>query len=501
MPKVPPTLMKGVNIAFTLGLSLVCMGLMHKLSSLQSQLSDLQQNVQQLKHERRLGVDIPMSSPLSVTDLSAMSCITMPTMSMCTEYTYPASAINQNLDLFCSNNTSESACLIRSQCSSGGLCGQYCEPFSLLADVCNNANSESFSECSDYNSMCASGTKVPQCLHQNKIPDLVSSSTAKTDVLTMCKGSMGQHMSACQNCVSETECKAPLSTLAAVCKTMEMPSCANFMNMCKQFGQEFHALCGQYASSTGNSCSGESTPYCSTGMDMTMFMNGFVGAVSPSTPCLVFLFKGWSIDTSGKMAGAIIFTFFLGILNVYLICLRRMVYSSFPSQLIRKTPSARYMRNILLFAAFSAQLTTAYALMLLVMSYFSGLFFAATFGIAAGHVFFSGGQAVVGDLEPCCIEPLAGRMGSKYNAFNYVSLEENTDIPVVHLRLEGMTCKSCTQTVSAALMQVEGVQHAEVSMKNGGEASVYYTGDQVATLLATVEGVGFGASVKELGNH
>lgn len=68
-------------------------------------------------------------------------------------------------------------------------------------------------------------------------------------------------------------------------------------------------------------------------------------------------------------------------------------------------------------------------------------------------------------------------------------------MPLVELRVEGMTCGHCTDRVEKALTGVAGVDAVRVDL-DGGTASVEADSTvEVAKLVATVERSGYDASV------
>lgn len=63
------------------------------------------------------------------------------------------------------------------------------------------------------------------------------------------------------------------------------------------------------------------------------------------------------------------------------------------------------------------------------------------------------------------------------------------------LRIEGMTCAHCAQSVRHALTAVEGVESALVNVPEG-EAEVQGTAD-ASVLVEAVEKAGYGAAAQE----
>jgi copper chaperone CopZ len=67
----------------------------------------------------------------------------------------------------------------------------------------------------------------------------------------------------------------------------------------------------------------------------------------------------------------------------------------------------------------------------------------------------------------------------------------------VHLRIEGMSCEHCVQTLQRELLGTDGVEAVTISLKDKA-AMVQYNAAviQPATLVTAVEEAGYQASVK-----
>ena len=141
----------------------------------------------------------------------------------------------------------------------------------------------------------------------------------------------------------------------------------------------------------------------------SMSMSGFITSTSKTgqkSPCFIFLFPGWSLDTPVKFGFACFGTILLGILSHGLTYLKSLVsYSPFYSNLV-KLPAV--------FVIYFSQMILAYALMLIAMTFDTELFFMVCFGLACGYVIFygiglmdsnrKGDQYVQYDADgtPCC---------------------------------------------------------------------------------------------------
>lgn len=118
-------------------------------------------------------------------------------------------------------------------------------------------------------------------------------------------------------------------------------------------------------------------------MDMCSTMqNGFQFATGDGH-CIRFLFTGWDIDNSGKYAGAIIGVFCMGLLNGILTYARHYINNRF------RDHSTILQRQIYLTLVYGIQIVLGYWLMLLIMTYESGIFMSILLGLILSH-FISG---------------------------------------------------------------------------------------------------------------
>jgi copper chaperone len=72
----------------------------------------------------------------------------------------------------------------------------------------------------------------------------------------------------------------------------------------------------------------------------------------------------------------------------------------------------------------------------------------------------------------------------------------NANLPMTHLRIEGMTCGSCARHVGDALRAVPGVASVDVRLRNGA-ADVRHdaTNAPVSALLTAVANAGYEAGL------
>merc|ERR1712137_654223 len=141
---------------------------------------------------------------------------------------------------------------------------------------------------------------------------------------------------------------------------------------------------------------------------------------------------------------------------------------------------------------FGANVALGWFMMLVAMTFSTELFICATAGLILGHFIFAApdSKEILG--SPCC------------NAVNGAN-DKNKVAPqlqqrplldgevVVNFAIEGMTCSSCTTTVSGALRGVTGVTDVSVNLA-ANRAEVRFTPPAtVAQLTDAVDCVGFDA--------
>lgn len=152
-------------------------------------------------------------------------------------------------------------------------------------------------------------------------------------------------------------------------------------------------------------------------------MSGFQFAQGNElSPCVVFLFPQWVLDTRPKFGGACIGTILMGICVGCLTVVRQSIthqgLAKGTSEASERSPQNYKLRSVLLHSAvigiIAVQLTVGYFLMLIAMTYQAELFICVMLGLALGHVFGllkptsphgkTGKLTKDADepLEPCC---------------------------------------------------------------------------------------------------
>ncbi|CAF3389427.1 unnamed protein product [Rotaria sp. Silwood1] len=122
-------------------------------------------------------------------------------------------------------------------------------------------------------------------------------------------------------------------------------------------------------------------------MDNCMVMqNGFQFATGEDQ-CIVFLFRGWNVDNHVKYAFMILGVFCMGLLNGALAYIRHRINDSY------REHSSLLLHQIYLALIYGVQIVLAYWMMLLVMTYESGIFISLILGLVIGYFIFGYIQA------------------------------------------------------------------------------------------------------------
>ena len=143
-----------------------------------------------------------------------------------------------------------------------------------------------------------------------------------------------------------------------------------------------------------------------------MYMDGWHGSYpGPAKQCLVFITSTLTLDSQGKMAAAVIVSLIMGVLNGALGAARLRLQRKMPL----KPGTVSLGADGAALALYTLQLSNAYGMMLLVMTYYAGFFFAIVIGLAVGQLVFlrpsasaqkqDTEQPLLGGVEnvdPCC---------------------------------------------------------------------------------------------------
>jgi Ctr copper transporter family len=153
----------------------------------------------------------------------------------------------------------------------------------------------------------------------------------------------------------------------------------------------------------------------------SMYMDGFHW-MNPT--CVIYLFPGWVLSSSGKVAAASIGTLLFGIALEAVIWKRRSVVQSFPAGWKRLMASTLF---------YGLQLTMGYMIMLVVMTYSGPLFMCVIFGLMGGHALFNARATVATKLNSVAVcgteQPIA-------SSETEIEHQDSANSPIV---LEGFT--------------------------------------------------------------
>jgi len=131
-------------------------------------------------------------------------------------------------------------CSLQTACDASASSSAYCQPFTLLATICDEM--PAMRDCSTYTSLCRSGSLVPQCKNYPPIPYAPTTREATDAVLSMCSS---HGMVGCETCTTAAKCPNPFDTLSQLCLGMpSMADCKQFFSMCSVVSSDGDSLNG-----------------------------------------------------------------------------------------------------------------------------------------------------------------------------------------------------------------------------------------------------------------
>lgn len=131
-------------------------------------------------------------------------------------------------------------CSLQSACSASASSNAYCQPFTLLATICDEM--AAMKGCATYNGLCQLGSLVPQCKNYPPIPYAPTTREATDAVISMCST---HGMVGCETCTSAAKCPNPFDTLSQICLGMpSMEDCKQFYSMCSVVSSDGNTLNG-----------------------------------------------------------------------------------------------------------------------------------------------------------------------------------------------------------------------------------------------------------------
>ncbi|KAJ3164875.1 hypothetical protein HK101_000348 [Irineochytrium annulatum] len=318
-----------------------------------------------------------------------------------------STALNATLASICSPANSTfgyglSACTVLAVCSKSpsSLPAPYCDPTSILSDLCGPAASPSSyppalqSTCTSlYPSACASSSCPPA------LPSLPSTSAVAGYIPSICNS---MKMDGCDACTfakgsafaSNPGCDA-MKAYATLCAAMPgMKECGAFSNLCKAnptfsycpgaaaAAQAAAGNAGSSSAGSGAAAAGSISADNSEDATMTfppeMQMYLHTGIVD------YVLFKNWVPRTNAQYAGTWIFCFGLSVL--YEAWLRMQLWAL--NDWSRRPRVSNVVRATVRGSGRAVSALFAYILMLIVMSFNVGLIFAVVIGLGVGSALF-----------------------------------------------------------------------------------------------------------------
>lgn len=230
--------------------------------------------------------------------IPSKSCFDDPSQPNCSdsEIYYPKEDVAADVVTICALLPWSAGCSVRRLCDAGLATGAYCEPFSLLADLCSGIDSQATSDkhCKGFKDLCSvNKTVVKQCSVRPAVPRLVSATIAQNSVKALCNSM--PDMKECSEC--DGSCPDPLLAYSSICLSMKMDGCEAWANMCQAEPDGLTAFCGTTDEAT---CSGK----------MQMFFHtGFEDYI---------LFKSWVPCTQGRYIASCFGVLFLGVFVAFL---------------------------------------------------------------------------------------------------------------------------------------------------------------------------------------
>lgn len=156
-------------------------------------------------------------------------CIDDPLSHSCMSYTYPSGYAASDLVDLCLAMPQMSGCSLYRKCVDGKISGdKICDdPFTLVTWICAGDSMGGMGGCRNYTSLCKQGSMVQQC-KLNTPESFPTTMMAKQIALGLCDQ---MEMSQCSSC-SSSKCNDAISTFSSVCLSMDMEGCDSWRTMC-----------------------------------------------------------------------------------------------------------------------------------------------------------------------------------------------------------------------------------------------------------------------------
>ncbi|KAJ3274436.1 hypothetical protein HDV01_003040 [Terramyces sp. JEL0728] len=310
-------------------------------------------------------------------------CPTNATDTNCASYVIADANATLLSSQLCTEMPKMVGCSLSTNCQAAANTASYCSPFSVYTSLC--LDMPGMSECKGFASQCGTSPSTSvnkQCMSSTPLAGLPSTADAVKLVYDICQQ---MNMDGCQNCQIKSEndgyvnCDI-MSTYAQLCQTMPtMSQCSTYNAMCK-------------AAPTLSWCA---TP--STGNLVPQMQMFFHGGITD-----YILFQGWVPKDNGQYAIAWIVTFIAAMLHEALHVGLAIMERVWANDVATKSTAPIWSHIAGASAGFKGfkvafvrgvmrlvSISISYLLMLIVMSFNTGLFFAVVVGYGAGTFAFA----------------------------------------------------------------------------------------------------------------
>jgi copper transporter 1 len=327
------------------------------------------------------------------------ACVKDSTTPSCEGFTLSRDIVNSDMDNLCKSMPYMPGCSLQKWCRESSQLGseKICAPLTILASVCK-ADMPKMNGCDNYASMCGNATTVvKQCTQETLPQDFMTTDKVNEQIQSICTE---MNMDGCSDCKLRNGEKYAncdlLGTYGKLCKAMpDMSQCGDWKKMCKADMSKVPQVCG------GGKSALESSELNDAPVMRMYFHQSFED---------YFLFKEWVPRNGGQYGGSLIAVFVLGIVFQFISAARyvrenywRKEYGGRHPTSIRGMFSEPFIWSVELSrAAFCAvEVTMAYFLMLLAMTYNGGVFVAVVLGISTGRFMFGRIQPEHAQVSNC----------------------------------------------------------------------------------------------------